>query len=224
MSNKALFVGGCTAPWHRIALSAPHIEKALLDLGYAPEVTGIFQVGSGDEHTGDYSAINAEKLSQQAVVVLHTTGEAQGADVDALVSWVDAGGALVGLHCAADSFKDNAAWIEMIGGAFRHHPQQLDVAVEVVDKSHPITQGVSDFTVFEELYLFSDYHPEKVHLLARSRSYDHGDGNPVPIAWVKEIGKGRVFYLSLGHREDVMTSEPFQMLFKNGVKWVTRQS
>ncbi len=221
--KKALFVGGCAAPWHRIATSAPHIEKALLDLGYAPEITGIFQVGNTDEAAGDYSALNAEKLEQVEVVVLHTTGnERQGADLEALKAWVKNGGALVGVHCAADSFKDDAEWVSMLGGSFRHHPEQLEVTVEIADNAHPITQGVSPFTVFEELYLFDHYNSSQTHLLAQTRSYDEGDGAPIPIAWTHEVGQGRIYYLSLGHNPAVMETPEWQTLFQNGVKWVTR--
>ena len=223
MSKRALFVGGCTAPWHRIAGSAPHIEKALLDLGYAPEVSGIFQIGNTDEHTGDYSAINAQKLAETEILVLHTTGDAQGADLDALKTWIKHGGALVAVHCAADSFKDDVEWIAMLGGSFRHHPDQLGVTVEIVDTAHPITQGVVGFTVHEELYLFANYNPANVHLLAETPSYDEDDGKPIPVAWTTEPGQGRIFYLSLGHNPDVMATEQWQTLFKNGVKWATKQ-
>ena len=223
MLKKALFVGGCTAPWHRIAGSAPYIEKALLDLGYAPEITGIFQVGNTDEHTGDYSSINALKLAETDVLVLHTTGEAQGANLEALKSWIKGGGALVAVHCAADSFKDDAEWVSMLGGSFRHHPEQLDVTVEIVDAAHPITQDVTNFTVHEELYCFNHYDPANVHLLAETYSYDEGEGKPIPIAWTHEVELGRIFYLSLGHNPAVMETTQWQTLFQNGVKWATGQ-
>ena len=55
-----------------------------------------------------------------------------------------------------------------------------------------------------------------------------------PIAWCKEYGKGRVFYTSLGHREDVWdpntpesfkrenpkeVSEAYQKHLLGGIKW-----
>jgi type 1 glutamine amidotransferase len=41
-----------------------------------------------------------------------------------------------------------------------------------------------------------------------------------PQTWVRMYGKGRVFYTSLGHREDVWTNPFFQALVQAGVAWV----
>ncbi len=40
-----------------------------------------------------------------------------------------------------------------------------------------------------------------------------------PIAWSKTVGKGRMFYTSLGHREDVWTSEKYQDHILGGIRW-----
>ncbi len=124
---------------------------------------------------------------------------------------------MVGIHCAADSFKDHADYIAALGGKFRHHPAQLDVAVEFVGEAHPITEGLLPFTVHDELYLFDDYDPNRVRLLAQTQSFD--DNGPVPVCWVREEGAGRVFYLSLGHNPEVMADAHWQTLFERGVRW-----
>jgi uncharacterized protein len=41
-----------------------------------------------------------------------------------------------------------------------------------------------------------------------------------PQTWVRTHGKGRVFYTSLGHREDVWTNPFFQALAQGGIAWV----
>ena len=46
----------------------------------------------------------------------------------------------------------------------------------------------------------------------------------VPIAWVKNYGEGKVFYISLGHREDVWTNETYQQSLLGGIKWILGQA
>ncbi len=45
------------------------------------------------------------------------------------------------------------------------------------------------------------------------------DRPPFPAAWARMHGKGRVYYNSMGHREDVWTGEIFQQLILGGLAW-----
>jgi uncharacterized protein len=40
-----------------------------------------------------------------------------------------------------------------------------------------------------------------------------------PATWARKHDKGRVFYTSMGHREDVWSSETFQQLLLGGLSW-----
>jgi type 1 glutamine amidotransferase len=51
---------------------------------------------------------------------------------------------------------------------------------------------------------------------ADRRCYDRP---PFPCAWARMYGKGRVFYTSLGHREDVWSSKIFEQLVLGGLSW-----
>ncbi|MEI6432887.1 MAG: ThuA domain-containing protein [bacterium] len=223
MSSRVLFVGGCIHTFHLLEPAIPHVIHAMEAIGAETQVTGIFHQDGGSDYTGDYSALNAETLKEFDAVTLFTTGKAMGADIDALLTFVRGGGALIGIHCAADSFTDNAEYIAAIGGKFRTHPAPLEVEVEFTDTEHPITQGLKPFTVLDELYLYNDYHPERVHLLAQTRSYDGEGTDPIPVCWTRTEGEGRVFYLSLGHFPEAMASEGWQALFQRGVRWALRE-
>ncbi len=221
MSKKALFVGGCPAPWHRFEPAAPAITTALEEIGLEVTATGIYHPDGGDAFEGDYSALTRESLGNYNVLVLYTTGRDRfGADVSAIVDFAAQGKAVVGIHNATDSFTDDPAYVELMGARFRHHPEQLDVAVEIVDAAHPIMQGVVPFTVHDELYMFADYQPAGLHLLAQTRSAD--DNGPIPIAWTREPGAGRVFYISLGHNPEVLQDSNWRHFFQNGVRWALR--
>lgn len=220
---KVLFVGGCTATYHLLEDAEPPVRRALEGLGLEVTVTGIYHPERGPRFVGDYTALNAQTLRGYDGLVLFTTGRGQGEDVAAVVDYVRRGGALLGIHCAADSFTDDAAYIGLLGGKFRTHPAPLEVALEFVDTEHPITKGLLPFTVHDELYLFSDYDPARVHLLAQTRSYTGEGTDPIPLCWTREEGDGRIFYLSLGHMPAAMAAPGWQALFARGVAWALRQ-
>ena len=45
---------------------------------------------------------------------------------------------------------------------------------------------------------------------------------PFPATWARMHGKGRVFYTSMGHREDVWTKAEFQTVLLGGLAWALR--
>ena len=222
MTLQALVVGGCPAPYHRLEPAITPLQTALEGLGLETRFTGIFHPDGGDDFVGDYSALSADTLQNVDLLALYTTGaEHRGADIPAVIEFVESGKALVGIHNAADSFYHTPEFVQLMGARFRTHPAQLDIATEIVDTQHPIMQGVEPFTVHDELYLFADYNPNNVHLLAQTRSVD--DNGPVPLAWTREPGRGRLFYLSLGHNASTLADANWQRFFANGVEWTLRR-
>lgn len=222
MPQRALLVGGCPATFHKLERAEPSVRACLEALGLAVAVTGMYHPDGKEPFVGDYAVLTDDGLKDVDVLVLYTTGRDRfGADSDAIVRFVESGRALVGIHNAADTFTDSEAYVRLIGGRFRHHPDQLDIAMEITDAEHPIMVGIEPFTVKDELYLFADYDPANVHLLAQTRSYD--DNGPVPLSWTREQGAGRVFYVSLGHNQTTLEDPAWQQLFKNGVEWALRR-
>lgn len=218
MATKALLVGGCAYTFHQLEPVIAPFKAALEALGIELTSTGIYHPDGGQEWHGDYSSITTENLQNYDLLVLYTTGnDRRGADPDAIRAFVESGKALVGIHNATDSFTDDPAFVSLIGGRFRTHPAQLSITADFVDTTHPITSGLPSFTVWDELYLFADYDPANVHLLAQTNSFE-GEQN-VPVAWTREQGAGRVFYLSLGHNPATMENPDWQRLFQNGVTW-----
>ena len=77
-----------------------------------------------------------------------------------------------------------------------------------------------NFIIFDEIYIQKNFHRDQVHgLLTLDKHPNSGMPGDFPIAWSKEVGKGKVFYTSLGHREDVWTSEAYQSHILGGIKW-----
>jgi type 1 glutamine amidotransferase len=75
-----------------------------------------------------------------------------------------------------------------------------------MDATSPINAGWGNsITINEEFYLFRNYDPKQVHLLLAMQQQPYTKAPGVyPASWIKMYGNGRVFYTSLGHRDDVL--------------------
>jgi len=187
-------------------------------------------------------AVLAEKMSPEAlknydaVVFANTTGDLPMPDPQAFVDWVKSGKGFVGMHSAGDTYHHFSGYLDMIGAEFRTHHAQVEVQPINQDPECPACRHLgNDWKVFDEIYLFTNFVPSKVHgLLTLDKHPNEKTPGNFPISWCKEYGKGRVFYTSLGHREDVWdpntpenfkrknskeVAQAYQQHILNGIEW-----
>ena len=130
---------------------------------------------------------------------------------DGLFQFVAGGKGLVGIHGTAWWIGGRA--VDLIGGHANWHPPGLTFTVNVNDSQHPVTQGLDNFEVEDEIYI-SAYDPA-IHILASADWHNRAH----PMAWVKPYGAGRVFYTTLGHGPNTFTRPEMQQLIQQGVRW-----
>jgi len=156
--------------------------------------------------------LSPDSLKQyDGVVFASTTGDLPIPDPQGLLDWIKAGHAFIGIHAASDTFHHWPGYIEMLGGEFDHHGPQVGVECLNQDPQNPATAalGKSWKISQEEIYQFKNYDPAKVHdLLILDKNPQTGAEGRFPVSWCKPYGAGRVFYTSLGHREDIMDPDP----------------
>lgn len=156
-------------------------------------------------------AVLAEKMSPAAlknydgVIFANTTGDLPMLDPQAFLDWIKAGHAFIGMHAATDTFPGFQPFTEMIGGHFLRHGAQVEVEIINQDAECGACKHLGKtWTVFDEIYILRDFKRDSVHgLLTLDKHPNDKTPGDYPIAWRKDYGKGRVFYTSLGHREDV---------------------
>jgi len=158
----------------------------------------------------------------------------------ALLAAVAGGKGFLGVHSCSDTFhsgghndhtperwvNDGAAaddFVKMLGGEFIRHGQQQVTKLTVADPRFPGLAAVpADFKVHEEWYSLKNFAPD-MHVLLVQETAGMTDPEyfrpPYPSTWVRMHGKGRVFYSSLGHREDVWTNPVFQSVLAGGLNW-----
>jgi uncharacterized protein len=156
-----------------------------------------------------------------AVVFNNTSGDLPLPDRDGFLEWLKSGKGFVGFHAATDTLGGFPPYIEMIGGQFDTHHEQVEVTVRVEDPQHPATAHFPPtFRVHDEIYLFKNFHREKVRgLLTMDKHPNFGHPGDYPVAWCKEYGQGRVIYSSLGHRTDVIQRDDIKKHFLGAILW-----
>ncbi|QEH33357.1 Trehalose utilization [Aquisphaera giovannonii] len=150
------------------------------------------------------------------------------AQQEALLDFVRSGRGYVSIHGA-----DNAAadwlpeWKAMLGGVFSHfglpdgRTKKGEYQVKIADRSSPITAGLDDFRVKDELY----YHMQMAKDVKPLATVEY-QGETWPIAWTNVYGSGRVFHLVFGHRDfgpgkdDPIRNPSLGRLVLQGVDWV----
>ena len=218
----------------------PPGQPAALKADATPEQKAAFQTAEDQWETTLKTAL--QKLSPASlqhydgVIFCSTTGDLPIPDPEGFLNWIKAGHAFIGIHAASDTFHHWPGYIDMIGGEFDHHGRQVSVDCLNQDPQNPATAhlGKSWTLSQEEIYQFKNYDPAKVHdLLILDKNPETGAPGHFGVAWSKSYGRGRVFYTSLGHREDIWDPDPdikgrknspaislaYQQHLLGGIKW-----
>ena len=135
------------------------------------------------------------------------------AQAAALKEYLLNGGRVLSVHNGI-SIQDTPSLAELTGARFTDHPPMESLLIKPVS-GHPVTDGLSEFTVFEEPYHFEDI--SNVEILA---AYDF-NGVSIPAAWERSYGKGILIYLMPGHDPDVFKSEQYRRLIQSCVVYLT---
>ncbi len=137
-------------------------------------------------------------------------------ETEALRGFLERGGRWLALHGTNSILRigddglvttpDEAPeFMALLGTQFQSHPPIGAFKVEVVDPNHPLTQGIADFKVIDELYLTearADIKPLLVtHFEGETPGFDPASWPPtiVPIQYLRHVGEGAVLYNTLGH-------------------------
>ncbi len=157
----------------------------------------------------------------------------------AFLDAIKAGKGFVGTHSAADTFHSEGnkghgparfvqdgdhvdPYVAMLGAEFIVHGAQQKATMTVADKEFPGMKAAGDsFEMLEEWYTFKN-HAKNLHVLLvhepglKGEMYDRP---AYPATWARGYGEGRVFYTSMGHREEVWLNPIFQSILLGGLSW-----
>jgi type 1 glutamine amidotransferase len=197
--------------------------------------------------TKDGDIFTPENIAKFDAFLFYTTGDLtaeESADgskpmpkeaKEALLKAIEGGKGFVGFHCASDTFHspgpgnqtqsmdERDPYIRMIGGEFVTHGSQQETTMTVCDHDFGGLKALGNgFDKHEEWYSLKNFAPD-MHVLLINETRDMEEPAykrpPYPATWLRMHGDGRVFYTSMGHREDVWTSPEFETVVVSGITW-----
>lgn len=221
--RKVLLFGRCEGFNHAAGIAGGN--KAFELIG---EKTGAFSTMASNE----MSMFDPATLAQFDAIVFNNTTALKFADPKhrkALLDFVHGGKGIVGIHSAVDNFYSWPEAAAMMGALFAGHPWGR-CAVKLDDPTHPLVKAFDGkgFYFQDEMYKMREpYSRENLRVLlsfdlSRMTAKDEQAGRTDkdnPIAWIHEVGKGRVFYCSLGHDQRPFFHKPILQFYLDGIQY-----
>ncbi|MCP4607197.1 MAG: ThuA domain-containing protein [Planctomycetes bacterium] len=228
--RKLLVFWRCEGFFHK---SIPVVNMAFEMMG---EKTGAFDVVITD----DYSVFTARRLRQfDAVCLNNTTGlkfdpKETPERCKALMDFVKSGKGIVGVHAGTDNFNQWPQGREMMGGKFTGHPWGGGGtwAIKIDEPDHPLMKAFrgQGFKINDEIYRTDPplYSRSKQRVLMSLDVSDPATRNAkgfkptdvdTGISWIKTVGKGRIFYCSLGHNNHIFWNRAILQHYLDGIQF-----
>lgn len=138
-----------------------------------------------------------------------------------------AGKGLVFLHHSLASYQQWDEYISYIGGKYHEEKDspksstyQHDVTfkIHITDPSHPVTKGISDFEILDEVYGNTEVLSEMTPLLTTG----HPESNRV-IGWIHQKGNSRIVYIQPGHNQHAFTNNSYCKLVQQAIAYVAKK-
>ena len=195
-------------------------ESALSDIGTK---NGLYET----ECIQDATLITPEKLKDLDALIFYTSGDLpiKPAAFTEIQKWLRGGKAFIGIHSATDTFKEFRPYYEMLGATYLRHPWTHGAAVTNLDPTHAATKMFpTEFQWNDELCEQHYFDPRKVRVLL-ALNMDKSSpklAKMVPLCWVRDYGKGRVFYTNFGNSESAWSDAQFRAHLLGGVRWALK--
>jgi type 1 glutamine amidotransferase len=147
------------------------------------------------------------------------------------LSYLKSGKGIVSLHHSLGNYQTWDEFVKIIGGSYvmnekprtidgttyppSNYIHDMDVTVNIADANHPVTKGIKDFEMVDEVYgdlLVLD----DVHVLLRT---SHPKSNPV-IGWTNRYGNANIVCLQSGHGPTAFQNPNYIKLVRQAIRWV----
>ena len=149
------------------------------------------------------------------------------------VNFLQSGKGLAVIHAGLACFREWPEYGEIIGARFDNHPWNSGstISVKVDDPAHPLNKAFTNprFLVTDEIYqVTGDYSRENLRVLLSidaentdiSSEKVHRKDGDLALSWIKNYGKGRVFYFAFGHDHPVYWQPMLMQHLQDGLQFV----
>jgi type 1 glutamine amidotransferase len=185
------------------------------------------------QHPAAQAWFNAERAKEYDVLVFYDMWQEISDEAKAgLMAVLESGKGLVALHHCLASFPKWDEYSRIIGGKYHAskwkrgdaempastYKHDVHIDVRIADPGHPVTRGLKDFVILDEIYGGFEVKPESHVLLTTDTA-----GSGREIAWSKTYRGARVVYLQLGHDHHAYENPNYRQLVSQAITWVARR-
>jgi type 1 glutamine amidotransferase len=182
--------------------------------------------GKQEDHSELFEDISG--WDYDVIVLYNMTQEISPARQENFTALLNDGVGLVALHHSIGAYQKWPEYRKIIGGRYylneieEHgvmHPKSaykhdLDIAVHIRDKSHPITRQMKGFVIHDEAYKKCVFEKDNRVLLTTNHP-----ASDEPLCWVRGYGEARVCYIQLGHDPAAYENENYRRLVSRAIRW-----
>jgi type 1 glutamine amidotransferase len=172
--------------------------------------------------------ISSSEVNRYDVLVFYDMVDSiSPAGQQAYINLLNKGKAMIFLHHSLVSYQGWPEFIKIVGGQYHTSPvvvngdtlratyeHDVDIPVKVEDKQHPVTSGISDFAILDEVYGGVEIMPTIKPLLSttqpKSMRY---------VAWINHYGNSDVVYIQLGHGPTAYANTNYRRLIQQAIEW-----
>jgi type 1 glutamine amidotransferase len=140
----------------------------------------------------------------------------------------------VGLVATHHSLVSYQAWPEferIIGGRYPEsqdkrgqvtaelgYEHDVEMPVVIVANEHPITAGLKNFQITDEIYWGFHTRPDVTSLITTTQPK-----SGKPLAWYRMEKNSRIVYLQLGHGPSAYSDPNYRKLLAQSIRWAAKQ-
>ncbi|HZK81267.1 MAG TPA: PVC-type heme-binding CxxCH protein, partial [Humisphaera sp.] len=166
-------------------------------------------------YTDQVSDLNPATLGRYDVLMLYANiDRITPSQEKAVLDFVESGHGYSVIHCGSYCFLNSPKLTAVCGARFKSHNTGI-FKETIVQPDHPIEKGLKPIESWDETYVHNMHNEEGRTILGYRIEGDHKE----PYTWVRNQGKGRVFYTAWGHDERTWGNEDFQALLERGIRW-----
>ena len=134
------------------------------------------------------------------------------------------GKGLVFLHHSLCSYQQWNEYRDIVGGKYHEEKNspatstyQHDVTfqIKIANSENPVTKGIKDFEILDEVYGNTEVLPDVTPLLMAS----HPQSSKI-IGWTHNVENSRIVYIQPGHDKNAWFNPNYQILVKQAIAFV----
>ena len=166
--------------------------------------------------------------SYDVIVMYNMTPQITEKQKKNFLKLLDRGVGVVAMHHVAAAYPPWEQFGKIIGLKYFLQPTVVDgrslastykegvnYTIHVEDAAHPVTMGIKDFTVHDEVYGQCRFEPDNHYLL--TCRHPASDGK---LVWTRQYGKARICTILPGHGTTIFAEPAYRRLLHNAIFWV----